>query len=191
MSAPYLLVCLCGRAPPFVVRRRRIACLPMVGGDVRDSLTHSARIRPAPPAGPSPILPSRRSRFDGIPTKRAPTREGNVASTFENKGESGLKNDRSFPPSPWPPLLARVRKPLDTFPFPICVQRASAPLHFVLGYIHCPSSVEFRSCFPNFRPAPGRSVVSFPPPFPQLASAGFVSLKNFASAAKCERNNER
>ena len=83
-------------------------------------------------------------------------------------------NDRSFPPSPWPPLLARVRKPLDTFPFPICVQRASAPLHFVLGYIHCPSSVEFRSCFPNFRPAPGRLVS---PCLPSAGLGGFRLLE--------------
>ena len=195
MSAPYLLVCLCGRAPPFVVRRRRIACLPMVGGDVRDSLTHSARIRPAPPAPQAHPLfflavdhGSMEFRQNARPRAKATSRR-----PLKTRGKSGMINDRSFPPSPWPPLLARVRKPLDTFPFPICVQRvrASAPLHFVLGYIHCPSSVEFRSCFPNFRPAPGRSVVSFPPPFPQLASAGFVSLKNFASAAKCERNNER
>ena len=85
------------RAPPFVVRRRRIACLPMVGGDVRDSLTHSARIRPAPPAGPSPILPpvdhgSMEFRQNARPRAKATSRR-----PLKTRGKSGMKNDRSFP----------------------------------------------------------------------------------------------
>ena len=160
------------RAPPFVVRRRRIACLPMV--DVRDSLTHSARIRPAPPAGPSPILPpvdhgSMEFRQNARPRAKATSRR-----PLKTRGKSGMKNDRSFPPLGRRCLPASASRSTH-FHFP-SVSNVRRPLFTSYSdtfIAHHRSSSG--AAFPTFAPRPVAVGRSSRFPLPSLSWLGRVS----------------